>query len=150
METIQDICRYVTSKLKELADLSEYEEKIITDAIMLPHTTVTNAKSVLSDRIDDAVRCKSDLNYMILRLKDKKKVMQVPYDSEYNKMFTILTRQNRPSKQAIDSEIKYTKPAMAETASTLEEFDKMIDYLSSLQAVIDLVIRNSENRRYNL
>ena len=140
----------MTTKIKELTDISEYEEKMISDAILLPHTTVTNAKSVLSDRIDDAVRCKSDLNYMILRLKDRKKMAQVPYDTEYNKMFTILTRQNRPSKQAIDSEIKYTKPSMAETANLLEEYDKMIEYLGSLQTVIDLVIKNSESRRYNL
>lgn len=150
METIQDICKYVTSKLKELVDASEYEEQIVTDAIMLPHTVVTNAKTVLSDRIDDAIKCKSGLNYIILRLRDKKKIIQVPYETEYNRMFTILTRQARPSKQAIDSEIKYTKPGMADTANTLEEYDKLIDYLNSLQAVIDLVIRNSENRRYNL
>ena len=149
--SIDEATAYAISKLKELlTDISEYEEGIIRKAMFLPYTTTTNAKTVLSDRIDDAIKCKADLNYVILRIKDKKKVVQVPYDTEYNRMFTVLTRQNRPSKQAIDSEIKYTKPGMADTANRLEEFDKILEYLNSLLAVLDLVIRNSENRRYNL
>lgn len=148
---IDEVTAYVITKLRELLiDISEYEESIVRQAMLLPYTTTTNAKTVLSDRIDDAIKCKADLNYVILRIKDKKKIVQVPYDTEYNRMFTVLTRQNRPSKQAIDSEIKYTKPGMADTANTLEEYDKLIEYLNSLQAVIDLVIRNAENRRYNL
>lgn len=148
---IDEAINYVISNLKNLLDdISAYEEEIVKQAILLPYTTTTNAKAVLSDRIDDAIKSKSNLNYIILRIKDKKKLIQIPYENEYNRMFTILTRQARPSKQAIDSEIKYTKPGMAETANRLDEFDKMLEYLTSLQTVIDLVIRNAENRRYNL
>lgn len=151
MESINDVSKYIVDKIKSvLDDFSSYEEQVITNAVLLPYSTTTNAKSVLSDRIDDAIKCKADLNYIILRIKDKKKILQVPFDVEYNKLFTILTRQARPSKQAIDSEIKYTKPEMNEKANLLEEYDKLIEYLINMQAVIDLVIRNTENRRYNL
>lgn len=151
MESINDVSKYIVDKIKSvLDDFSSYEEQVITNAVLLPYSTTTNAKSVLSDKIDDAIKCKADLNYIILRIKDKKKILQVPFDVEYNKLFTILTRQARPSKQAIDSEIKYTKPEMNEKANLLEEYDKLIEYLINMQAVIDLVIRNTENRRYNL
>lgn len=152
METssINDVCNYIVEKIKKLIELSEYEEGILRNAMMLPYATVTNAKSVLSDRIDDAIRSKADINYMICRIRDKQKVIKVPYEVEYNKMFTILTRQNRPSKQAIDSEIKYTKKEMADTSKLIDEYDEVINYLQGLHSVIDLVIRNSENRRYNL
>lgn len=150
MGSINDASDYVVAKIKAILEISDYEEQAVRNAMLLPYSTVTNAKSVLSDRIDDAIKCKADINYITLRIRDKKKLLQVPYDTEYNKLFTVLTRQNRPSKQAIDSEIKYTKPEMNEKANILEEYDKILEYLSSLQAVIDLVIRNSENRRYNL
>lgn len=151
MESINDVSKYVVDKIKSiLDDFSSYEEQVIVNAVLLPYSTTTNAKSVLSDRIDDAIKCKADLNYIILRIKDKKKILQVPFDAEYNKLFTILTRQARPSKQAIDSEIKYTKPELNEKANLLEEYDKLIEYLINMQAVIDLIIRNTENRRYNL
>lgn len=148
---IDEVSQYILDSLKSvLDDMSEYEEGIVKQAILFPYATVTNAKTVLSDRIDDAIRCKSDLNYIILRLRDRRKVIQVPYETEYNKLFTMLTRQQRPSKQAIDSEIKYTRPAMADTADRLEEYDKIIGYLTDVQAVLDLAIRNTESRRYNL
>lgn len=151
MESINDVSKYIVDKIKSvLDDFSSYEEQVIVNAVLLPYSTTTNAKSVLSDRIDDAIKCKADLNYIILRIKDKKKILQVPFDTEYNKLFTILTRQARPSKQAIDSEIKYTKPELSEKANLLEEYDKLIEYLINMQAVIDLIIRNTENRRYNL
>lgn len=151
MESINDVSKYIVDKIKSvLDDFSSYEEQVIVNAVLLPYSTTTNAKSVLSDRIDDAIKCKADLNYIILRIKDKKKILQVPFDTEYNKLFTILTRQARPSKQAIDSEIKYTKPELNEKANLLEEYDKLIEYLINMQAVIDLIIRNTENRRYNL
>jgi hypothetical protein len=151
MESINDVSKYIVDKIKSiLDDFSSYEEQVIVNAVLLPYSTTTNAKSVLSDRIDDAIKCKADLNYIILRIKDKKKILQVPFDAEYNKLFTILTRQARPSKQAIDSEIKYTKPELNEKANLLEEYDKLIEYLINMQAVIDLIIRNTENRRYNL
>lgn len=150
MESINDAVSYVISKIRAIAGISPYEEQVIKNAMLLPYSTVTNAKSVLSDRIDDAIKCKADLNYIALRIKDKKKVLRVPYDAEYNRMYTILTRQNRPSRQAIDSEIKYTKPEMSEKAELLGEYDQLIEYIGNMQAVIDLVIRNAENRRYNL
>ena len=151
MESINDVSKYIVDKIKSiLDDFSSYEEQVIVNAVLLPYSTTTNAKSVLSDRIDDAIKCKADLNYIILRIKDKKKILQIPFDAEYNKLFTILTRQARPSKQAIDSEIKYTKPELNEKANLLEEYDKLIEYLINMQAVIDLIIRNTENRRYNL
>lgn len=151
MENINDVSKYIVDKIKSiLDDFSSYEEQVIVNAVLLPYSTTTNAKSVLSDRIDDAIKCKADLNYIILRIKDKKKILQIPFDTEYNKLFTILTRQARPSKQAIDSEIKYTKPELNEKANLLEEYDKLIEYLINMQAVIDLIIRNTENRRYNL
>lgn len=150
VNNIQEVSKYFLEQMRGLIELSDFEEKIISDSILLPYMTVTNAKTVISDHIDEAVKAKSNLNYILYRLKDKRKMILLPFEAEYNKLFTVLTRQNRPSKQAIDSEIKYTRKDLAETFTKLEDYERVIEYLQSLLSVLDLVIKNAESRRYNL
>ena len=150
VNNIQEVSKYFLEQMRGLIELSDFEEKIISDSILLPYMTVTNAKTVISDHIDEAVKAKSNLNYILYRLKDKRKMILLPFEAEYNKLFTVLTRQNRPSKQAIDSEIKYTRKDLAETFIKLEDYERVIEYLQSLLSVLDLVIKNAESRRYNL
>lgn len=149
-DNIKEVSQYIISKIEAIAEISEYEKSIITSSILLPYSAIANARTVLSDKIDEIIRSKADLNYIIYRLKDKKKVIQMPFDAEYGKLFTALTRQMRPSKQAIDCEIKCTRKDLAEKAELLEEFDKIIEFLSNTENVLDLLLKNCENRRYGL
>lgn len=152
VNNISDIISYIIGNLKKLLpdELSEYELKMVSDSLELPYRPVSNSKVLISDRIDEAIKSKSDLNYIIIKLKNKRKLISIPYNSEYNKLFTILTRQNRPSKQAIDSEIKYTKPDMSEKSDLINDYDEIIEFFENHKSLIDMLIRNYENRRYEL
>lgn len=152
VSNISDIISYIIGNLKKLLpdELSEYELKMVSDSLELPYRPVSNSKVLISDRIDEAIKSKSDLNYIIIKLKNKRKLISIPYNSEYNKLFTILTRQNRPSKQAIDSEIKYTKPDMSEKSDLINDYDEIIEFFENHKSLIDMLIRNCENRRYEL
>lgn len=152
VSNISDIISYIIGNLKKLLpdELSEYELKMVSDSLELPYRPVSNSKVLISDRIDEAIKSKSDLNYIIIKLKNKRKLISIPYNSEYNKLFTILTRQNRPSKQAIDSEIKYTKPDMSEKSDLINDYDEIIEFFENHKSLIDMLIRNYENRRYEL
>jgi len=152
VSNISDVISKVISDINKVLpdDLSEYEQRMISDSLEIPYKSVTNSKVVLSDRIDEAIKCKSDLNYIIMKLKNKRKEVSIPYNVKYNKLFTILTRQGRPSRAAIESEINYTNPDMAQSYNTIENLDDIISFLESHLSLIDMVIRNYENRRYNL
>lgn len=152
VNNISDIISYIIGNLKKLLpdELSEYELKMVSDSLELPYRPVSNSKVLISDRIDEAIKSKSDLNYIIIKLKNKRKLISIPYNSEYNKLFTVLTRQNRPSKQAIDSEIKYTKPDMSEKSDLINDYDEIIEFFENHKSLIDMLIRNYENRRYEL
>lgn len=152
VNNISDIISYIIGNLKKLLpdELSEYELKMVSDSLELPYRPVSNSKVLISDRIDESIKSKSDLNYIIIKLKNKRKLISIPYNSEYNKLFTVLTRQNRPSKQAIDSEIKYTKPDMSEKSDLINDYDEIIEFFENHKSLIDMLIRNYENRRYEL
>ena len=64
--------------------------------------------------------------------------------------FTTYTRQNRPSKAAIDCEIMYLHPNMYEMHNRLEEFDELIQFVYDQISIIDMIIRNLESRHYDL
>lgn len=149
---VNDISEYVKNKFKNLLedDISEYELSIITDSIGLSHREVPSVKTILSDRISESTKLKAGLEYMIFRLKDKRKIISHKYTPKYNKLFTTLTRQQRPSKAAIDCEIMYLYPEMSEMYNKLVEFDELIQFVNDQISIIDMIIRNLESRHYDL
>lgn len=147
-----DIYEYVKLKFVNLLneDISDYELSMIKNIIGLSSREVPTSKVILGDRISEAIKYKSDAQYLITKLKDKKKIILLNYTPEYNKWFTILTRQGRPSKAAIDSEIMYTKPDMYADNLKIQEFDELIEFMQNQLIIIDMIIRNMESRKYDL
>lgn len=147
-----DIYEFIKSKFEELLnkDISDYELSIIKNSILLASREMPTSKVILGDRINEAVKLKSELQYMIMRLNDKRKVLLLNYTPEYNKLFTILTRQGRPSKQAIESEIFYTNQKMYEDNNRLNDFAELIEFINNQLSIIDMIIRNMESRKYDL
>ena len=149
---INDVSEYIKSKFKELLeeDISDYELDIISKSIQISQKEVPTVKTILSDMIAEGIRLKSGLEYMIFRLKDKRKIISLKYNPEYNKLFTILTRQGRPSKAAIDCEIMYTNPELYSMSTKLGEFDELVQFVNDQIQIIDMIIRNLESRHYDL
>ena len=109
-----------------------------------------STKLMVTERITQLVRNKSDMQYLILKAKDLRRSYNIPYTDSYNQQFTILTRQNRPSKQAIESEMHFMKPELREYRDKINDIDTMLDFFNSYLSFIDKTVAVLENRRYDL
>ena len=147
-----DIYEFIKDKFVKLLgdDISEYELTMIKNSIGVVYRDVPTSKAILGDRIAEITRIKSDINYIKMRLNDKKKVILLNYTPKYNKLFTVYTRQGRPSKLAIECEIFYTDPDMKADRDRLDEFDELVEFLNNQLSILDMLIRNMESRRYDL
>lgn len=144
VENVIKYCRQI------LGDLSDYEMNIIRTSMQLIQMDPPSTKLMITERITQLVRNKSDLQYLILKAKDLRRSYNIPYVDAYNQQFTILTRQNRPSKQAIESEMHYMKPELREYRDKISNIDTMLEFLDSYLAFLDKVMFVLENRRYDL
>ena len=151
-QNIDDVYTYIKDKFINLFkdDISDYELNMIRSSLQLAYRDIPTSKSILGDRISEATKMKSDIYYIMTRLKDKRKIISINYNSKYNKLYTVLTRQGRPSKQAIESEIFYLNADMFETRNVLNDYDELLEFLNNQLSIIDMIIRNMENRRYDL
>lgn len=144
VENVIKYCRQI------LGDLSDYEMNIIRTSMQLIQMDPPSTKLMITERITQLVRNKSDLQYLILKAKDLRRSYNIPYVDAYNQQFTILTRQNRPSKQAIESEMHYMKPELRDYRDKISNIDTMLEFLDSYLTFLDKTIYVMENRRFDL
>ena len=147
---IDEQVKSATNLFKEVVELTDYESKMIDNAIRYSRSVVASTKLQLTESIDILLRIKSDLSYLRLKLNDKRRSVRVPYRNEYDKQFTMLTKMNRPSRQSIESEMHYMSESMRSARDTVDKFDNLVEYINTLSEIIDRKISNMESRRYDL
>lgn len=146
-DQVENVIKYCKKIFEEMSD---YETNIIRTGMNLIQMDPPSTKLMLTERITQLVRAKSDLQYLLLKARELRKSYNIPYTNEYNQQFTILTRQNRPSKQAIESEMHFMKPELREYRDKIEDIDTLLDFLSSYMGFFDKSISVLENRRYDI
>lgn len=146
-DQVENVINYCKKIFEEMSD---YETNIIRTSMNLIQMDPPSTKLMLTERITQLVRAKSDLQYLLLKARELRKSYNIPYTNEYNQQFTILTRQNRPSKQAIESEMHFMKPELREYRDKIEDIDTLLDFLSSYMGFFDKSISVLENRRYDI
>ena len=146
-DQVENVIKYCRKIFEELSD---YETNIIRTGMNLIQMDPPSTKLMLTERISQLVRSKSDIQYLILKARELRKSYNIPYINEYNQQFTILTRQNRPSKQAIESEMHFMKPELREYRDKIEDIDTLLEFLSSYMGFFDKAIQVLENRRYDI
>lgn len=146
-EQVENVIKYCKAIF---GDLSDYESDIIRTSMRLIQMDPPSTKLMVTERITQLVRNKSDMQYLILKAKDLRRSYNIPYTDSYNQQFTILTRQNRPSKQAIESEMHFMKPELREYRDKINDIDTMLEFFNSYLSFIDKTVAVLENRRYDL
>lgn len=146
-DQVENVIKYCKKIFEEMSD---YETNIIRIGMNLIQMDPPSTKLMLTERITQLVRAKSDLQYLILKARELRKSYNVPYVNEYNQQFTILTRQNRPSKQAIESEMHFMKPELREYRDKIDDIDTLLEFLNSYMGFFDKSIAVLENRRFDV
>lgn len=144
VENVINYCKHI------FEDMSDYEADIIRTSMNLIQMDPPSTKLMLTERITQILRAKSNIQYLMLKARELRKSYNIPYTNDYNQQFTILTRQNRPSKQAIESEMHFLNPKLREYRDKIDDLDTLIEFLSSYMGFCDKTISVLENRRYDI
>ena len=121
--------------LDHLVQLSDYEKQLVQEAISALHSTPSIQAARVS-KVEKMIKCSDDISYILLRLKKCLAQKKDEHDLVYNRMFTILVKKNRPSAQAIESEIYMSDQETYEKKKILNDYEFMIEYLNSILASI--------------
>lgn len=133
-----------------LGDLSDYESNMIRTSMQLVQLDPPSTKLAITERINTLNRSKSDLQYLILKSQEIRRSYNIPYTNEYNKQFTVLTRMNRPSKQAIESEMHFQSAELRDARDKIADIDTLIEFLRSYLGYLDAAIRVLESRKFDV
>lgn len=143
---VDSILNYV----KGIVDVSDYELAMIRDSVRLITQEPPNTKLMVNSRIDEIVKAKSNMSYIMLKLKDIRRTINIPYTDFYNTNFMILTKQGRPSKAAIDSEIHALHSNCRDWRDRLSEIDLILEFFETHTDLLSSVKSTLESRRYDL
>lgn len=133
-----------------LEDVSDYELNMIRDSMRIIMMEPPSTKLLVTERISQLTACKSNLQYLMLKIRDIRRSYNIPFVNQYNTMFTLGTKKGLPSKQAIESEMYHTSADMRAYRDKLDDIDSLVGFLDSYNSLIDSTIRTLENRRYDL
>lgn len=133
-----------------LEDVSDYELNMIRDSMRIIMMEPPSTKLLVTERISQLTACKSDLQYLMLKIRDIRRSYNIPFVNQYNTMFTLGTKKGLPSKQAIESEMYHMSADMRAYRDKLDDIDSLVGFLDSYSSLIDSTIRTLENRRYDL
>lgn len=140
------------SNLKDIFkdDISTEELDIIYKANSYLSQQVPNNKVMLGDRSSEGVKIRSQVNYLIYKLKNKLIIDRVSHDDEYNKKFVTYTRMGRPSKAAIESEIYFSSKELSELKVSIDRMIVLVEYLEHLSNSVESYISILSSRGFVL
>lgn len=142
------ILNEILDNVSSVLDLSDYEKTMITDGLLIVRKPLPSTKLKASEDLANITKSCSDYNYILTKLRSARLKVLATYKPEYDKKFTILTRQGRPSREAISSEIHYTNPDMSTQRSLLEKIDSVEEFLKFQLSVLDKYYRAIDSRQY--
>ena len=132
-------------------NISEYELEMIRTSIeLIDDSNLPSTKLLSTELMSKLLRSKSDLTYIHTKLTELRRTHSIPYNTLYNKYFTLSTRKGLPSKQAIESDMMFMHKEMSEYKSNIDDYDMLIGIIDSYQSLIDMYMNILNSRRYDL
>lgn len=145
-EKVEAIVKYT----KEIVPVSDYEAGIIRGLVRSVGDPLPSTKALIEDKIDDFTKIKADMYYILLRIKDIRRDINIPHQNKYYTQFMLLTKQGRPSTESKVAEIYALNSDMRESRDKLSDIDNLLEFLENSLNLIDSKIRNLESRKYSL
>lgn len=133
-----------------LVDVSDYELNMIGNTLRLIYMEPPSTKLLVTERISELVKSKSDLQYLVLKIKDIRRSTNIPYINKYNTQFTLLTKQGRPSKAAIESEMYHIHQDLRDQRDKLSDIDNLLEFFEGYFALLDKTVYTLESRKFDL
>lgn len=130
---INEIIDYIKSEI----ELGDNEVKSINDMVSLIDDYVPTDLPILFKRLDNIITATGDISWTLAVLKKHRAKINAEYKHLKDPQFTSLTRKGRPSTMAIESEIRFNMPDVAEYEHRLEVLDGFIEYIEHLLKVSD-------------
>lgn len=145
-EQVNSIVEYVSS----LVPLSEFEKSNVARAYRLVSETIPSTKLLLGSKISEILESKTNLMYIKQRLLDERRKIYIPHINKYNKLFTVLTRQGRPSTESKITEIYAMNVDLQGSRDKLSDIDNLLEFLESYISILDTMVKNLDGRKYDL
>lgn len=130
--------------------LSDSERIMIEDAMKSVYEQLPNSKSGASALINGLLSHKSNIYYVKSSLQRRRGSIYREYRTQIDNKFTILTRQGRPSREAIHSEIHSQSGDLRAKRDVIDELDEAIDILDMVISMIDSKMRIVDSKRFDL
>lgn len=146
----ESVIEYIISQVKSHIDISEYEGTMINQALSHSREPLPSSKSSSANMVDTLINDKSNLSYIVTRLKERRLEANKSYRKDHELKYVQLTRMGRPSREAIISEIHSLDASMQVRRDELESLDQVIEVIGIQISIIDSKIRNIERRSYDL
>ena len=145
-----DVINNAVSMITSVVELSEYEVNMVKEGLLIITKPLPTTKLSASTRLSEITKCCSDYNYIMTKLRDKRLSIYKTYRPKVDHKFTVLTRQQRPSKEAIMSEIHYTDPELSKMRFQMETIDSALEFLSVQYNVLDKLYKSIDTRQYSM
>lgn len=123
--------------IDDIVDIGDKSKNTLYECINLIHQTVPVDNAGVFSRLARCVSVSDDLSYVILSIEQARNKIEVELRHNKDPKFTILVKSGRPSTQAIESEIRFTVPVVAELESKLLHYDSILSYLNHLEKCLD-------------
>lgn len=133
-----------------LNDVSDYELSMISNSMRLVSSAPPSTKLQITERITSLIKSKSDIQYLVYRVKEIRQEVSIPYNNKYNELYTMLTIKGRPSKAAIESEMYFKNKDVMNSKNKLDKIDNLLEFLESYLNYLDRMISVLDSRRYDL
>lgn len=134
----------------EVIIISDYEKGIVRQMIRVISEPLPATKALIEIKIDSLLSLKSEINYLVLRIKDIRRAIDIPHRDMYNTQFMILTKQGRPSTESKIAEIYSLNKNLRNLRDKLSNIDNLLNFMGSNIDLIDGKIKILESRKYSL
>lgn len=133
----KDKLQIIKEYIKGSVEIGERCNDIIDNCINLVHSQYPSDNAVVFSKLNNFISASEDLAYVILCIRRYKTEKEQELRSIKDPKFTILVRGDRPSTQAIESEIRTTIPKVAGIEQELMNINNILDYLSHIEKCLD-------------
>lgn len=126
----------ILERIRNALNLSDYDINVIRNVNQTLKEPTPSVQLSIQNRVSKLDAMRMDLLDLIFDVGVQKNDLEYKYKERYDDTFAKLVRADRPSQQAIDSEIHAMDPAMRDMRMTLNNYELLrsllFGYLKSL------------------
>lgn len=140
MADVDSRIKIIAKYLQDNLDIEETDLKSLEDAINLIHQPSPLDGAGVFTRVERSISASDNLLWLVTMISNRRVLVDADLKKLKDPQFTLLVRQQRPSTQAIESEIRWNNETVAELENKLTTIDNILSYIKSIESNIDRYI----------